>query len=87
MSIATTIKIGSETVDLDNPCDVAIALRKAQLRLATGTAALELEIDGERVRYASSNDKRLTDLIAQYTQACQASQGRSRRRRRSVKWS
>lgn len=86
MTVTTDITINGETFDITSPCDVAAALRKAQLRLATGGTAIEIEIDGERARYAKPSDSTLASLIAQYTQDCQATNGKSRRRRRPVFW-
>ncbi|MEM1149238.1 MAG: gpW family head-tail joining protein [Pseudomonadota bacterium] len=86
MNVSNTIVIGGETVDINKPCEVVTSLRKAQLKLATGGAEIEIEIDGERVRYANPNQTALVNLIAQYSQACDAESGGNRSRRRQVIW-
>lgn len=85
MTISDDVVIAGETVSLTNPCDVAKALRKAQLRLATGGHPFEVEIDGERVRYSNPRNDDLAALISQYSDACaRATSSSSGGRRRRI---
>jgi hypothetical protein len=70
MAVDTTVKIGADTVDLGQPCDVAAALRKVQLKLASGGLRETVRIDGEEVTFMRANDTRLASLIAYYDGLC-----------------
>ena len=70
MSVDDTLRIGRDLVDITKPCDVAKALRKMQLTLASGGARQTVRIDGEEVTFQRSDDGRLAQLIAQYDAEC-----------------
>ncbi|MEZ5723260.1 MAG: hypothetical protein R3D59_18170 [Paracoccaceae bacterium] len=84
MAIETTVKIGTDTVDLTQPCDVATALRKVQLKLTSGGMRQTVRIDGEEVTFTTPNDKRLAGLIATYDGLC-AKSGATNTRTRYAK--
>ena len=80
MSILTTVRIGSDTVDITKPGDVVAALRKMQLKLAAGGVRQTVRIDGDEVTYQDANDRRLAKLIAHYeAEVARASGGRRKR--------
>lgn len=81
MSVDPTLRIGSDTVDLNLPCDVAQALRKVQLRLVSGAIRETVRIDGEEVTFQRGNDTRLAALIKTYDAACARQSGGGRRGR------
>ncbi len=70
MAIETTVKIGADVVDINAPCDVSAALRKVQLKLASGGLRETVRIDGEEVTFTRPNDGRLAALIATYDGLC-----------------
>lgn len=87
MSISTIVKIGADEVDISKPCDVATALRKIQLVVASGGKAETIELGGERVTFTQSNGSRLESLILHYETQCRRSSGQSgRRRARTARW-
>jgi hypothetical protein len=81
MSVSNTVKIGKDTVDITSPCDVVAALKKMQLRLATGGVRETVRIDGEEVTFQRASDRRLAALIDRYEAECaRATGGRPRTR-------
>ena len=80
-----TLRIGTETVDLDKPCEVASALKKVQLRLAAGGIRETVRIDGEEITFQRANMTALKSLIAEYETACARSSGGAGKRRRYAK--
>ncbi|WP_116131172.1 hypothetical protein [Tropicimonas sp. IMCC34043] len=88
MSVTTTVRIGTDSVDINAPCDVVTALRKLQLRLGTGAVAQTVRLDDEEVTFNRADDARLAKMIAQYEDACaRASGGRRRRYAMKVRFS
>ncbi|MBG6205393.1 hypothetical protein [Roseibium album] len=85
MSVSSTIEIGSETVDINVPCDVVVALKKRKILVASGAAELIIRMDGEEVTFSRSNLSALNALISEYEAKCAAesnasgSRGRARR--------
>lgn len=77
----TTVRIGKETVDITRPCDVAAALKKVQLALASGGVREVVRIDGEEVQFTRANDTRLDALIKKYEGACARESGGASRTR------
>lgn len=86
MSIDTELRIGADVVDLTRPGDVLIALRKMQLRLASGGLRETLKMDGEEVTFQRADDARLAQLIAQYEAQSARALGQRRRGARRVRW-
>ncbi len=81
MTVESTMRIGADTVDIDQPCDVAKALKKMQLRLAAGGVRETVRIDGEEVTFTRGNDQRIDALIKTYEGLCARSSGTKRRTR------
>jgi hypothetical protein len=81
MNVSNSVKIGGETIDISKPCDVVSALKKMQLKLATGGVRQTVRIDGEEVTFHSPNDRRLSKLIEQYQAECDRLSGSGRRGR------
>ncbi len=79
--IDTTLVIGSDTVDITKPCDVVAALKKMQLRIATGGQRETVRIDGEEATFTRANDSRLAALIASYERECARAGGTAKRSR------
>jgi hypothetical protein len=87
MTVSSVIEINGENVDLNEPCNVVMALEKQRLRVAMGRAALIIRMDGEEVTYSRADLGKLDQLIADYRQKCdQASGKKGRGRARSVRW-
>ncbi|MEJ8474464.1 hypothetical protein [Roseibium algae] len=87
MSISPLTKIGADQVDINRPCDVALALRKVQLAVVSGDKSETIELGGERVTYTKSNASGLADLIRHYEGLCRKLNGRAGRRgARPVRW-
>lgn len=80
------IKIGKETVDMADPCAVAAALRKVELRLVAGAVAETIEIDGERLTYTRASSTGLTRLIGEYEGKCAALSGKRRRFAKTIRY-
>ena len=80
MAVTDTIRIGADTVDINKPCEIVTALKKMQLKLATGGVRETVRIDGEEVTFQRANDRRLAALISQYEGDCARSGGQGRRR-------
>lgn len=81
MPIETTIKIGTDLIDITMPCDVVTALKKMQLKIAAGGQRETVRIDGEEVTFTRSNDTRLATLIATYESECARQSGGAKRTR------
>lgn len=81
MSVSNTIQIAGELIDITRPCDVVVALRKMQLRLATGGLRLTVRLDTEEVTFQRADDARLTKLIGEYESACSRTQANPKRTR------
>ena len=81
MTVTSTVKIGSDLIDIAKPCDVVTALKKMQLKLAVGGVRETVRIDGEEVSFMQANDSRLASLIAHYESACARSGGGKKRTR------
>ncbi|NIZ11078.1 hypothetical protein [Pseudooceanicola sp. HF7] len=79
MTISSSVRIGADTIDITRPCDVVGALKKMQLKLATGGLRQTVRIDGEEVTFQSPNDRRLASLIDQYQAECDRQSGSGRR--------
>ena len=79
------VRIGTDTVDLDKPCEVASALKKVQIRLAAGGIRETVRIDGEEITFQRANMSALKSLIAEYETACARSNGAAGQRRRYAK--
>lgn len=80
MEISKTVKIGSDLIDISKPQDVVTALKKMQLKIATGGQRSSVRIDDEEITFTAANDARLAKLIAHYeNEASRASGGRRRR--------
>lgn len=87
MSVSSTIRIGRDTVDINKPADVVVALRKMELLLGTGGNRVTVRIDGEEVTYSEANDERLQKLISFYERKAAQSAGKRTRFARRVRFS
>ncbi|WP_068305311.1 hypothetical protein [Pararhodobacter sp. CCB-MM2] len=81
MTVSSSVKIGTDLIDINKPCDVLAALKKMQLKLATGSLRQTVRFDGEEVTFQSAHDRRLAQLIAQYEGLCARASGRGGRSR------
>lgn len=84
--MSDVIKIGKDTVDMADPCAVAKALRKVELRLVTGAVAETIEIEGERLTYTRANSTGLTRLIREYEGKCAALSGNRSRFAKTIRY-
>lgn len=82
----TTVLINGVSVDIDNPCEVASELKKAELIIATGGGVAMTRFGEDEVRWSAANAARLRELIERYENECAASQGRRRRYAKSMRF-
>jgi hypothetical protein len=80
MTVVTTLRIGTDMIDIAKPCEVVAALKKMQLKLAVGGVRETVRIDGEEVTFQRANDQRLAALIARYEAECARAGGARRSR-------
>lgn len=69
------VTIDGADVDFDKPCDIARALRKAELKIAAGGGVVRTRFGEDEVQWSQTNAGRLRDLIADYERRCAASSG------------
>lgn len=87
MTVSPIVKIGSDEVSIENPCDVALALRKVELAVVSGDRSETVELGGEKVTFTRANADRLATMIQTYQSKCdQASGTRVRRSARGIRW-
>lgn len=84
MTVSSIIEIAGEEVDLNSPCEVATALKKRKIAIASGASELIIRMGGEEVTFSRANISALDRLIAEYENQCSRSNrkttgGRSRR--------
>ena len=80
MSVGSTIVIGGETVDINQPCDVVTALKKVELKVATGSLRVTVRFDEDEVTYSKANLADLRSVIADYENKCAKASGKAARR-------
>lgn len=85
--MSSTVQIGGESVDINDPCAVLAALRKAELAVALGESVSMMRFGEDEVRFSASNVGRLEKLIVHYEQLCVRASGRRRRHAMNVRWS
>lgn len=71
----STMKVGQDVVQMDDPCAMAQALRKVQIRLTAGQLRETVRIDGEEVTFQRARPDDLKQLIAEYENACRRKTG------------
>ena len=83
MAATGTMKVGTDTVDLSDPCAMAETLTKVRIRLAAGQLRETVRIDGEEVTFQRANLTDLKTMIAEYQAECRRITGgvRSKPRR------
>jgi hypothetical protein len=71
------ITIDGVAVDIDDPCAVARALRKVELKVITGGGVVMTKFGDDEVRFSDSKESRLRlqELIANYERACATKTG------------
>lgn len=77
----TTMKVGQETVSMEDPCAMAAALRKVRIRLSAGQLRETVRMDGEEVTFQRARLDDLKQLIAEYESACRQKTGDKTRTR------
>ena len=85
--MSNTITIDGESIDINEPCAVLTALRKAELRVAVGESVSMTRFGEDEVRFSSANAGRLEKLIAHYERLCDRASGKRRRHAMNVRWS
>lgn len=71
----SVMKIGTETVNMDDPCAMAVALRKVRIRLSAGQLRETVRMDGEEVVFQRAKLDDLKSLIAEYDGECRRVNG------------
>lgn len=80
------VTIGDEQVDMDDPCAVATALRKAELMIVTGSGVVRARFGDDDVQFSVVSMTRLRDLIALYEDRCAAKSGQRRRFAKRIRY-
>lgn len=80
------VKIGREFVDINKPADVVTALKKMQLRIASGGLRETVRIDGEELGFQRANLKELKALITEYEGLAAKASGKRRRHAMRVRF-
>jgi len=80
------VTIGGEQVDIDDPCAVVTALRKAELMIVTGGGIVRARFGEDDVQFSVGSMTRLRDLIAHYEDLCAAKAGRRRRFAKRIRY-
>ncbi|KIC42232.1 hypothetical protein RA27_02245 [Ruegeria sp. ANG-R] len=73
----SVMKIGTETVNMDDPCAMAVALKKVRIRLSAGQLRETVRMDGEEVVFQRAKLDDLKSLIAEYEAECRRASGGS----------
>lgn len=81
-----TVEIGGVSIDIDDPCAVLSALRKAQLVVATGGSVSMTRFGEDEVRFGAANLPALRKLIADYSTQCARKTGKRTRFAANVIW-
>lgn len=81
MTVSTIVKIGKDSVDLDNPCDMVAALRKVELAITAGQQRETVRFGDEQVTFTTANLDKLAVLIRTYEDKCRLASGGSPRTR------
>ena len=55
----TTVQINGVSVDINNPCEIASELKKAELIIATGGGVAMTRFGDDEVRWSAANAARL----------------------------
>ena len=75
------MKVGTDTVDISDPCAMAAALTKVRIRLSAGELRQTVRIDGEEVTFQRAQIDDLKQLISEYENACRRKTGGASRNR------
>lgn len=80
MSVSDIVKIGSDEVDINTPCDIVKALRKVELVIMSGGRRETVRLGQEEITYSKANISGLQSLIRHYDAQCQKISGNGRTR-------
>ncbi|NEV79424.1 hypothetical protein DYI24_20530 [Rhodopseudomonas sp. BR0C11] len=69
------VTINGASVDFDDPCAVAAALKRAEMEITLGGGVIAARFEDHEVSWTAANLSRLQDLIADYERKCAAAQG------------
>lgn len=81
MPISPLVQIGDDEVDINNPADVLIALKKAKLVVVSGGAVETTGFGDEQTTWQRSNVSALNALIAEYQAEADLASPPAKRRR------
>ncbi|AVT76629.1 gpW family head-tail joining protein [Rhodopseudomonas palustris] len=73
--MANLIVINGVSVDLDEPCAVVAALKRAEMEITLGGGVIAARFEDHEVSWTAANLSRLQDMIADYERKCAAAQG------------
>lgn len=82
----STMKVGQDVVQMDDPCAMVDALRKVRIRLSAGQLRETVRIDGEEVTFQRARLDDLKLLIAEYESACRRKTGKTTRNRHAKRF-
>ncbi|MBB5515776.1 cytosine/adenosine deaminase-related metal-dependent hydrolase [Rubricella aquisinus] len=77
----TTMKVGQDIVQMDDPFAMAAALQKVRIRLSAGQLRETVRMDGEEVTFQRARLDDLKALIAEYEGKCRRKTGGASRTR------
>lgn len=73
---AGDVTINGVTVDISDPCAVAVELKKAEIILATGGSVALTRFGSDEVQWTRANLADIQSLIRRYEAACAAKSGK-----------
>ena len=82
----STMKVGQDIVQMEDPCAMAAALRKVRIRLSAGQMRETVRMDGEEVTFQRARLEDLKALIAEYENACRRKSGGGARMRHAKRF-
>ena len=88
MSDDSLVMIGGKSVDMEDPCAMALALKKIRLKIITGNQEEVVRFEDDEMRFTQSNLKALDREIERYQTECarKTGTGSGSRRARNVRW-
>ena len=80
------VKIDDVDVDFDDPCAMARALRKVEIRIVSGAGVVRTKFGNDDVQWSNANVAGLRDLISDFERKCAAKSGTRTRYAKRVRF-
>lgn len=76
----TMVEIDGNSVDMEDPCAIVLALQAAELKIATGGGVVMTQFnEHNEVRWSAANVAKLSELIAVWERRCATKNGQRTR--------